>query len=191
MQIPNLEAVRDWCIGKFQRKGEYASLQDVQEVSAALGGLTFGVDAAGNYGYYKAGADTVTPFKSGDGGGSGATELAIPIYLSGGSSGVGFSWETVKKVHLEGTLYYRKPAASSGSVYGKLILASGVSQFMIKYELKTVLISSNVSASTPVSIDLDAENYPMAAGQKEHGIKINVSSNYTMYFDGIATFYTA
>ena len=31
----------------------------------SLGGITFGVDADGNYGYIKAGADTVTPFRSG------------------------------------------------------------------------------------------------------------------------------
>lgn len=31
----------------------------------SLGGLSFGVDADGNYGYYKDGADSVTPFKSG------------------------------------------------------------------------------------------------------------------------------
>ena len=31
-----------------------------------LGGIRFGVDAEGNYGYKKVGADTVTPFKSGD-----------------------------------------------------------------------------------------------------------------------------
>ena len=29
-----------------------------------MGGITFGVDADGNYGYIKAGADTVTPFSS-------------------------------------------------------------------------------------------------------------------------------
>ena len=31
----------------------------------SLGGITFGVDADGNYGYIKAGADTVTPFRNG------------------------------------------------------------------------------------------------------------------------------
>ncbi|MDE5679526.1 MAG: hypothetical protein K2I01_03745, partial [Lachnospiraceae bacterium] len=31
----------------------------------SLGGITFGVDGDGNYGYIKAGADTVTPFKMG------------------------------------------------------------------------------------------------------------------------------
>lgn len=31
----------------------------------SLGGLKFGIDTNGNYGYYKDGADSVTPFKSG------------------------------------------------------------------------------------------------------------------------------
>ena len=35
-----------------------------EELGSRLGGLRFGVDAEGNYGYKKAGADTVTPFKS-------------------------------------------------------------------------------------------------------------------------------
>lgn len=34
-------------------------------LNGILGGIRFGVDADGNYGYIKAGADTVTPFKSG------------------------------------------------------------------------------------------------------------------------------
>lgn len=33
------------------------------DLADSLGGITFGVDADGNYGYIKAGADTVTPFK--------------------------------------------------------------------------------------------------------------------------------
>ena len=34
------------------------------ELSSRLGGLRFGVDAEGNYGYKKVGADTVIPFKT-------------------------------------------------------------------------------------------------------------------------------
>ena len=34
-------------------------------VNNSLGGLSFGIDTDGNYGYYKDGADTVTPFNSG------------------------------------------------------------------------------------------------------------------------------
>ena len=37
----------------------------LKEVNSSLGGLQFGVDENGNYGYIKAGADSVTPFKSG------------------------------------------------------------------------------------------------------------------------------
>ena len=33
-----------------------------EELGSRLGGLTFGIDAEGNYGYIKVGADTVTPF---------------------------------------------------------------------------------------------------------------------------------
>lgn len=36
----------------------------VQELNSSLGGLKFGIDKYGNYGYIKAGADSVTPFKS-------------------------------------------------------------------------------------------------------------------------------
>lgn len=37
----------------------------LKEINNNMGGLRFGVDSDGNYGYYKDGADTVTPFKSG------------------------------------------------------------------------------------------------------------------------------
>lgn len=39
----------------------------VVDPSAGAGLITFGVDANGNYGYKKVGADTVTPFKTGGG----------------------------------------------------------------------------------------------------------------------------
>ena len=34
---------------------------------SSVNAIRFGIDADGNYGYYKVGADTVTPFKTGDG----------------------------------------------------------------------------------------------------------------------------
>lgn len=40
----------------------------VSDPTEGDGIITFGVDADGNYGYKKVGADTVTPFKSGSGG---------------------------------------------------------------------------------------------------------------------------
>ena len=41
--------------------GDVENIQN--ELKTSLGGMTFGIDAAGRYGYIKAGADTVTPFK--------------------------------------------------------------------------------------------------------------------------------
>lgn len=37
----------------------------VKDIDSSFGGLKFGIDSDGNYGYIKAGADTVTPFSSG------------------------------------------------------------------------------------------------------------------------------
>lgn len=42
-----------------------ASAKSVNQLSNDLGGLKFGIDSDGNYGYYKDGADTVTPFSYG------------------------------------------------------------------------------------------------------------------------------
>ena len=35
-------------------------------MNTSLNGIKFGIDSSGNYGYYKVGADTVTPFKTGN-----------------------------------------------------------------------------------------------------------------------------
>lgn len=73
-----LKAIKDWCNGKFQSKGEYltavpegyVTTEDLKEFHP--GGVKLGVDENGNPGYYKydesAGADTLVPFKSGGGG---------------------------------------------------------------------------------------------------------------------------
>lgn len=45
-------------------EGYIAGVQLFNHVNDSLGGLQFGIDENGNYGYIKAGADTVTPFKS-------------------------------------------------------------------------------------------------------------------------------
>lgn len=89
-QSNGFEAVSEWQLGKDV---EYDDGKDGQTKHGAIDGITsdvngtsdrvaasikavngvngkvpfsFGIDADGNYGYIKAGADTVTPFKSGD-----------------------------------------------------------------------------------------------------------------------------
>lgn len=68
-------------------QSEVKNVQDDLHIS--LGGMTFGVDAAGRYGYIKAGADTVTPFKKND-------------------------WATLSSENIKEYLW-----TSSGSTYGK------------------------------------------------------------------------
>lgn len=60
------EAVLDFTIPRGE-KGSPGGL-DEADLEARVP-FRFGIDAAGNYGYYKDGADTVTPFKTGGGGG--------------------------------------------------------------------------------------------------------------------------
>lgn len=72
-----LKAIKDWCNGKFQSKGEYltavpegyVTTEDLKEFHP--GGVKLGVDENGNPGYYKydesAGADTLVLFEGGNG----------------------------------------------------------------------------------------------------------------------------
>lgn len=39
-------------------------MEIIKPLNSSLGGMKFGIDSNGNYGYIKAGADTVIPFKS-------------------------------------------------------------------------------------------------------------------------------
>lgn len=55
--------------GEILQTGDAFSAENMNDlekrISDAFGGVSFGVDADGNYGYIKAGADTVIPFKKG------------------------------------------------------------------------------------------------------------------------------
>lgn len=97
-EVANARAIRDWANDKFATKNQIPSVgsgtltlkqngttldtfsanesanKEVDIVESAkadgtsLESIRFGIDGDGNYGYYKAGADTVTPFKLGGGG---------------------------------------------------------------------------------------------------------------------------
>ena len=45
-------------------KNKVPEAKAVKELNNSLGGIKFGIDSDGNYGYIKAGADTVTPFSN-------------------------------------------------------------------------------------------------------------------------------
>lgn len=44
--------------------GKFAGALALKNVNNSFGGMKFGIDSDGNYGYIKAGADSVTPFRS-------------------------------------------------------------------------------------------------------------------------------
>lgn len=44
--------------------GKFAGALALKNVNNSFGGMKFGIDSSGNYGYIKAGADSVTPFSS-------------------------------------------------------------------------------------------------------------------------------
>lgn len=53
------------CIGVYMAEGyEPVRQKDIDALMAMFGGMRFGIDADGNYGYIKAGADSVTPFNT-------------------------------------------------------------------------------------------------------------------------------
>lgn len=58
--------------------GYAADATVVSDLNRSLGGLQFGIDENGNYGYIKDGADTVTPFKSGFSGSYNANTYHAP-----------------------------------------------------------------------------------------------------------------
>jgi hypothetical protein len=74
--IATLEGVK-----QNEEPGMAADALAVKELAVGLP-FRLGVDANGNYGYYKDGADTVTPFKTGDGGG-GVVLGIVPSELTG------------------------------------------------------------------------------------------------------------
>lgn len=74
--IATLEEVK-----QNEEPGMAADALAIKELAVGLP-FRLGVDANGNYGYYKDGADTVTPFKTGDGGG-GVVLGIVPSELTG------------------------------------------------------------------------------------------------------------
>ena len=111
-----------------------------------FGGMTFGVDSNGNYGYKKAGADTVTPFRS-----SGSVNETV---FANGILAPGY---TLSNLTNDGTCLYKagtKNATITASISNipiekaSLIKISG--QYICSHSLNVISFRStgNVSGST-------------------------------------------
>ena len=85
----------------------------------SLGGITFGVDDEGNYGYIKAGADTVTPFKTG--GGPITLYAQLYTYANGGT-------------HVDHA-YYTIPCAGYKKLTVKSITSAGNGGYPKNYDI--------------------------------------------------------
>lgn len=88
----------------------------MSDSSSVTGDITFGVDADGNYGYYKVGADTVTPFKSG---GSGVSEFGDSI-----SKSLYYDYDTAGDS--SPTLRYRPIVADTDISLSQMSLTKGI-----------------------------------------------------------------
>lgn len=93
------------------------------ELMTSLGGMTFGVDAAGRYGYIKAGADTVTPFKKDD-----YPTIAnnIKYYAWYVSGNVGATMGRMCQIHLSPHGVGTSPTAEA--IFGKGAVFLGISK---------------------------------------------------------------
>lgn len=89
-----LKAVKDWCMGKFQTKGNYLTSVPEEYVTDTkltvafmenMSGVKIGQDPEGNWGYIVPDTDVVIPFGSGSGKTvSSSTEIAdaVPVYVA-------------------------------------------------------------------------------------------------------------
>lgn len=88
----------------------YALQQAYNTLNSNLGGLKFGIDSDGNYGYIKAGADSVTPFSSGG-------EFSFPISMIMGEPALTVEdMENYFKTELDYVEKRKIPSASTTTV---------------------------------------------------------------------------
>lgn len=108
-------------------------------VSSSLGGISFGVDSEGNYGYYKydetAGADTLVPFKSGK----------QVVYLGAGTSFNVSSYEGYQNFTTDNFIVGANSGHSSQGASGKYTCNPKIEGFTIS---KSYNASSGVLSIT-------------------------------------------
>lgn len=118
-----------------------AGADAVKEVYSSFGGLKFGKDSDGNYGYIKDGADTVTPFKSGFNG--------ADIYMSGTNSG------NLSKIEL----------ASKGQYFYGFDYDNSTKKFTVLYDGTYSYMLSTTSSYTSLYINDKLIEYANKNGQ--------------------------
>lgn len=109
----------DYLSNKQLETNVSGTVEQVETNKNALNGLRFGIDANGKYGYYKAGADTVTPFRNPEGIAEASEVLAGKTFSTAAlENAVGtmanYSGENVKKITPTGGTGVERIALSPG-----------------------------------------------------------------------------
>ena len=139
----------DYNVKDATAREDIANLDTVKLASegGASGSIRFGVDGDGNYGYYKAGADTVTPFKN-NGDLPDSTRL-----IKSGSGTTSFSFNT----------NYDQLCiiAWGGSTVSTYVRLNGVAlrQLGLNNMYETVALCFNYKAGDVISVATDPSGY--------------------------------
>lgn len=109
----------DYLSNKQLETNVSGTVDQVETNKEALNGLRFGIDSTGKYGYYKAGADTVTPFRNPEGTAEASEVLANKTFSTAVlENAVGtmadYSGENVKKITPTGGTGVERIALSPG-----------------------------------------------------------------------------
>lgn len=109
----------DYLSNKQLETNVSGTVAQVETNKNALNGLRFGIDSTGKYGYYKAGADTVTPFRNPEGTAEASEVLANKTFSTAVlENAVGtmadYSGENVKKITPTGGTGVERIALSPG-----------------------------------------------------------------------------
>ena len=93
-----LKAIKDWCLGKFQAKGNYLTevpngyvteAKLTESFSENMSGAKIAQDAEGKWGLITPGSDVIMPFDSGNGKAiNSSTDIAnaVPVFVASNST---------------------------------------------------------------------------------------------------------
>lgn len=136
--------------------------------------IRFGIDADGNYGYYKAGADTVTPFKTKDSGTKTATLVRETIGTLTSASSKTYDIKSLfPNVDLENVTSSNFAIVQTGSI------SSNYNQSASSYD-NTYYLRAHLSITAP-TLDYNASTYKLTVKASSSTSKATTDAGATTY----------
>lgn len=169
----------------------------VSDIGDSLNGFKFGIDANGNYGYYKDGADTVTPFKTGGkltdcivtayGGviftSNTAYSAAYVFSQSGSICRLNVSDFKKLKVKQLYSVYYAGATTASSSARLIYVPAIDIRGAKTKGATALTLLKNLSHSSTAISAKLDATNNTDTLISKYTGSEFDIAQYEEIVFE--------